>query len=720
MKTIQIILLVITMNALSCYAQRKDIILADFEGADYGAWITTGNAFGKSPVHGPSGTQMPVSGFLGHGLVSSFNGGDESTGTLTSPDFILKRKLITFNIGGGGFAGSTCMNLIVDGKIVRTSIGPNTKEGGSEVLSQASWDISGIQGKTAQLQIVDHATGGWGHINVDQIVQSDQPVPAITTLHRNLTVTKRFLYFPVKYTQASGGKNRVQVIVDGAIVREFDMDLSETPDWYAHLDMSAWKNKKATLKVMNILNDSKVLKLVTQGDRVWNADKLYSEPLRAQLHFSPGCGWNNDPNGLVYADGEYHMYYQHNPYSWEWGNMSWGHATSTDMVHWVEQPIAIYPYKYGDTAFSGGAVVDINNTSGLKKGKNSLIVATYTSTGRGQCLVYSNDKGRTFREYSGNPVITKAVRDPRPIWYEPGKHWVVTVYDEVGADKYINFFTSPDLKTWTYQSRVKGFYECPDLFELQSGDKKEWILTGASSDYMVGQFDGKVFTPHTSMLKGHLGKGFYAAQTFTNEPKGRVVQIGWMQTRTLNMPFNQGMSLPNELKLIQTTDGPRLTWTPVPELNTLRKKTYSTGSITLTPGDINPLSKITGELLELRADFIPEANTTTLFTVRGVVISYTAATEQLSVNGLDVHAPLVNGHQKIIVYADRTSLEVYASDGLVYVPMPVFPKEENRSVTVNVTGGPVRFNALDAYQLKSIWSVPSLHSKKNKTVVVRH
>ena len=712
MKTILIILLAITINTMNCYTQRQDIVLADFEGSNYGAWKVTGTAFGKGPSQGTTGTQMNVSGFLGHGLVSTFNGGDESTGTLTSPDFNIKRKIITFFIGGGGFAGTTCMNLIVDGKVVRTSMGLNTKDGGSEALSPASWDVAALHGKKAHIQIIDKATGVWGHINVDQIVQSDIPVPTITTLQHELTISKRYLYFPVKYTQATGGKNRVQVIVDGTIVREFDMDLSDAPDWYAHLDMSAWKNKKATLKVMNIPDNSKALNLVTQGDKLWNADKLYSEPLRAQLHFSPRCGWNNDPNGLVYADGEYHMYFQHNPYSWEWGNMSWGHATSTDMVHWVEQPIAIYPYKYGDTAFSGGAVVDKDNTSGLKTGNNSLIVATYTSTGRGQCLVYSNDKGRTFVEYQGNPVITKAVRDPRPIWYEPGKHWVVTVYDEDGADKYINFFTSPDLKTWNYQSRVKGFYECPDLFELQSGENKLWVLTGASSDYMVGQFDGKIFTPQTAMLKGHLGKGYYAAQTFTNEPKGRVVQIGWLQTRTQNMPFNQGMSLPNELKLKQTTDGPRLTWTPVPELNSLRKKSFSVGSITLKPGEGNPLSKVADELLELRADFEPGDHTTTNFSVRGIIISYNSTKEELSVNGVNVHAPLLNGHQQIIVYADRTSLEVYASEGLVYVPMPVFPKEENRSIIVSVTGGPVKFNSLDAYQLKSIWNNAVIHSNK--------
>ena len=151
------------------------------------------------------------------------------------------------------------------------------------------------------------------------------------------------------------------------------------------------------------------------------------------------------------------------------------------------------------------------------------------------------------------------------------------MYDEFEKERYIAFYTSPDLKTWTFQSRIAGFFECPDLFELPLGDKKFWVLTAASSDYMIGQFDGKRFTPETGRLKGHLGGGFYAAQTFSHEPQGRVVRIGWLQTATPGMPFNQAMSLPIELRLRATTAGPRLTWTPVKELETLRDGSDQSG-----------------------------------------------------------------------------------------------------------------------------------------------
>jgi len=699
----------LTSSALCGLAQQPDIILADFEGADYGEWTKTGEAFGAGPAHGTLPGQMQVDGFLGNGLANSYHGGDPSTGTLTSRPFKIDRKFITFLIGGGGFAGKTCMNLLVEGKVVRTATGPNTAPGGSEDLSPALWDVSEFAGKSAEIEIVDKATGCWGHINVDQIALSDKATAATAALvsrERELTIEKRYLHLPVKNNSGKRKNQHIAVLVDGAVVREFECNLSDAPDWFAHLDMTAWQGKKATVRVEKLAEDSKALDLVTQADTIWGADRLYKEPLRGQLHFSPRRGWNNDPNGMVFADGEYHLFFQHNPYGWAWGNMHWGHAVSPDMVHWTELPIALYPHKFGDGVFSGGALVDKDNSSGWKNSANSLIVASFTSTGRGQCIVYSNDRGRTFQEFDGNPVITHANRDPRPLWYAPAKHWVIAVYDEFEKGQNIAFYTSPDLKSWTFQSRIKGFYECPDLFELPvDGDaaKKKWVLTAASSDYMIGQFDGKQFIPETPKLKGNLGRGFYAAQTFSNEPKGRVVQIGWLQTGTPGMPFNQAMSLPLELKLRNTQEGPRLTWTPVTELESLRGTAFRHGALTLNLADANPLENVMAELLEVRADFAPGGATEVAFTVRGVPVVYFTEKMELSVNGLRVPAPLVSGHQKIVVYADRTALEVFASDGLVYVPMPVAPKADNCSVQVTAKGGAVEFERLDAYGLKSIW-----------------
>ena len=234
-----------------------------------------------------------------------------------------------------------------------------------------------------------------------------------------------------------------------------------------------------TLAVDRLREGSQGLAAVHQADTIAGSEDLYRERLRPQFHFSSRRGWLNDPNGLVYHKGEYHLFYQHNPYGWAWGNMHWGHAVSTDLVHWQELPIAIYPHRFGDWAFSGSAVVDRQNTAGFKKGDEDVLVAAYTSTGRGECIVYSHDRGRTFTEYDGNPVVKHSGRDPKILWHAPGKHWVMAVYDEADDKRGIAFYTSPDLKKWEQQSKIDGYFECPDIFELPvDGDRsrRKWVL----------------------------------------------------------------------------------------------------------------------------------------------------------------------------------------------------------------------------------------------------
>ncbi len=686
MKNIFISLLLIIYSSVSAIAA-DDILFADFESDNYGDWKVTGTAFGNGPAQGTLPGQMEVSDFRGKKLVNSYYGGDDTTGTLTSPEFKIERKYIKFLIGGGGYPEKTCINLLIDGKVVRTGVGPNTKPGGSEALIPMAWDVSEFIGKTAQIQIVDNATGGWGHINIDHIVFSDKPLPPppkIITQQRSFTLNKRYLLFPIKNRKDSNF--RIFLIIDDKVEREFEASLSDEPDWFAHLDVNQWQGRQSLIKIEKIPEDSKAIDLITQSDTIWNESELYREPLRGQLRFSARRGWINDPNGLVYANGEYHLYFQSDPYRCGWGDMKhWGHAVSPDLVHWTELPIAIYPRRFGDWVYSGSAVVDKNNTSGWKKGKNDLIVAAFTSTARGECIVYSNDDGRTFQEYEGNPVVKHIGRDPRLIWYEPGNHWVMAVYDEFENKRWIAFYTSPDFKSWTFQSRIEGFFECPDIFKLSG----KWILTAANSDYMVGQFDGKKFTPETAKIKGNRGRGFYAAQTYINEPKGRIVQIGWLQTETPGMPFNQSMSLPMELKLRQTPDGPRLSWTPVSELLSLRN----------SPNCGNALSDFQSELIELRTTFEPMDIT---FKIRGATISYDSKKQEVVVNGHRAYAPLHNGQQSLIVYVDRTALEIFASDGLCYIPFPFKPDPKNLSTEIQ--GDKTKLTSLEVYKLKSCWS----------------
>jgi fructan beta-fructosidase len=699
-----VILLGIIMASVSeARAQTPDIPIADFEADDYGKWTVEGTAFGPGPARGTLPGQMAVDGFMGRGLVNSFSGGDASTGAIRSPEFAISRKSIRFLIGGGGWADKTCINLIVDGKVVRTAVGPNTAPGGSERLEPGGWDVSELAGKTARLEIVDRATGGWGHINVDQIVLTDKDPPRILRdVTRVLTLEHRYLHFPVK---TGAKKCRVALLVDGAVVSEFEIELAEDPGWWAHLDVGAWRGRAAVLRVDRPAEDSPALRRVTQADAIWDARQVYREPLRAQLHFSPRRGWNNDPNGMVYAQGEYHLYFQHNPYGWDWGNMHWGHAVSRDLVHWEELPIAIYPPRFGDWAFSGSAVVDRMDTSSMKRGGNDLLAAAFTSTGRGECMVFSQDRGRTWTEFAGNPVVKHQGRDPRLLWHEPTKRWVMAVYDESDGRRWIAFYTSPDLKAWTFASRIEGFFECPDLFELPvDGDatRRKWVLTAASSEYMVGQFDGTAFRPETPKLPGHRGRGFYAAQTFVGDPRGRVIQIGWLQTNTPGMPFNQGMSLPLELSLRTTPDGPRLAWQPVAELTALRSRRLAGLSGTLNPRP-DALAGASGELIELRAAIEPGPSSILSLKVRGVAIEYDAARQELRVQDQRAPAPLRGGKQRLIVLADRTGLEVFASDGLTYVPMPINLNAGDLGLDARVSGDPIKLDSFDVYALQSIW-----------------
>ena len=448
-------------------------------------------------------------------------------------------------------------------------------------------------------------------------------------------------------------------------------------------------------------------------------ETLYQERLRPQFHFSAKQGWLNDPNGLAYYNGMYHLFFQHCPSTWHGDSPKyWGNAVSRDLVHWEEIGEALAPDTLG-AMWSGSAVVDKNNTSGLGQDGKPPLVLIYTAAGEPfvQCIASSVD-GRTFTKFAGNPVVKNIApgdRDPRVFWYGPTKHWVMTLWVEKDGHNTIHFFTSPNLRDWTLASVTVGgaggdnfLYECPDMFELpldgNSHDKK-WVLTAANGEYAVGSFDGRTFTAETAKLPGQRGSGFYAPQTFSEEPKGRRIQIGWFQTETPEMPFNQSMSLPMELRLVSTHEGPRLTWTPIKELESLRAKSHRWSDLTLTSGELNPLAAVHSELVEVRAEFEPSAAGETTFLVRGVPVVYEAKTQEIVVNGHRAPASLQDGKQKLTVFADRTGLEVFAGDGLTFVPMPVNLNPGDTSLAVSATNGPTKFHHLEVYELKSAWNL---------------
>jgi fructan beta-fructosidase len=683
-------------------ADRADIVLADFEGDTYGDWKTTGTAFGNGPARGTLPGQMPVTGYLGKGLVNSFHGGDAATGTLTSPPFTVERKYVNFLVGGGKYPGKTCVNLLVNDKVVRTATGPNDKPGGSEALDWHAWDVSELQAQQAVIQIVDAATGGWGHINVDHIVQSDRKRTS-EPVRRALTIDRRYLNLPVKHGAV---KRRMRFEVGGATVREFDIELAEDkPDFWAFADVSAFRGRKLVIET-KLLDGSKALEGVTASDEIAGAADLYREKHRPQFHFTSRRGWLNDPNGLVYAAGEWHLFYQHNPYGWDWGNMHWGHAVSRDLFHWEELPEALYPKRYDDWCFSGSAVVDRGNASGWRTGSEPLLVCVFTSTGRGECVAYSNDRGRTWTEYDGNPVIKHAGRDPKLIWHAPSQRWIMAVYDETKGARDVAFYTSPDLKKWQYQSRVEGFFECPDLYPLPvDGDPKnvKWVLSAADARYLIGQFDGTKFVKESGKHQVWYGN-FYAAQTYDSAPDGRRVQIGWGNGIAFpGQPFNQQMTVPVELNVRMTDEGVRLFAEPVKEIEALHERKQTWKDVALKPGS-NPLADVKGELFDLRADIRPGSAEQIAFTLRRVPVIYDIKKGEVSCQGKAAPLkPRRDGTVRLQILVDRGSIEVFGNDGQVALSAGALVPADDRSLSLSARGGEAKVESLTVHELRSAW-----------------
>lgn len=695
-----------------------DIVIANFESETYGSWKVTGDAFGPGPAKGTLPGQMHVDGFNGERLVNSFFKGDGSTGSLESPPVLIQRKYIKFLIGGGQNEQQLAIQLLIDGNVVRSSTGPNSQAGGTEALAPESWGVSEFAGKMASVRIIDEAKGGWGHINVDDILQTDtKPIGLVSNAERKLTASHRYLQLPIK----NGAPKRVvTLLVDGQKVVRNDIELADDQaDWFAPMDISNWKGKELTLVVDKLREDSKALSSVEQSDTIRDSESFYHEASRGQFHFSPRRGWNNDPNGMVYFNSEYHLFFQHNPYGWGWGNMHWGHAVSKDMVHWQELGDKLLPDDMGPM-FSGSAVVDWNNTSGFGSKEKPPLVLIYTAAGNPtvQGIAYSTD-GRNFTKYSGNPVlkeITGGNRDPKVMWHEPSKHWVMVLYVEWQKKHTVHFFTSPNLKEWKLASISEGdgpgqrfLFECPDFFELPvdgNMSNRKWVLTAADSQYAIGTFDGTTFKAELERIPGHRGRGFYAAQTFSDIPDsdGRRIQIGWFQTETRGMPFNQSMTIPFELQLVTTAAGPRMTFTPVKELESLRDKTHLFKAMELQPNTPNPLGSIHAELLEIRSIIRPVDAKEISLKIRGASIVYDVAKQELVMNDLRSPAPLIDGQLSLTIYCDRTGLEIFASDGLTYIPMPFQPKPEDQSLSLSTNGGSADISDLRVFELKSAWT----------------
>ncbi len=564
-------------------------------------------------------------------------------------------------------------------------------------------------------------------------------------MNREFRIEKQYLNFPVRQgTTAS----LIHLIIDGKLLREFEISLAKTePDFWVFLDVTEYIGKKITLQVKE---ENDAFDKIYQADTFPGEENIYKEQLRPQFHFSTRRGWINDPNGLVYYDGEYHLFYQHNPYGWDTStndvNKAWGHAISKDLIHWNELRDAIHPDNLG-VVYSGSAVIDKLNTAGFQTGDEKTLVCIYTSAGGRnpwskdqpftQSIAYSNDKGRSFTKYSGNPVqdnFRPLNRDPKVFWHEPTNQWVIILYLE---NDVMGFFTSKDLKSWQLQSEFsekvrKRLHECPELFQMTidgNAKDKKWILYAANGRYYIGQFDGKKFKSETEGIRLNYGNCFYASQTFNNIPEedGRRIQIAWGVNPMPGMSFNQQMLFPVELNLKNTEEGPRIFAQPVREIKKIYSN-YQNYQNQVLEDDHHLILQKNGKegLYDVSAEFEIGSAKRFGLVINDILVIYDSKEQMLYC--LERYASLkpIGGKIKFRILADRTTLEIFANDGQIYMPIRTHinvseiselfssSREAFLHSTQVVTvkkgdifafseGGKTKLTKLEVYELNSIW-----------------
>ncbi len=481
------------------------------------------------------------------------------------------------------------------------------------------------------------------------------------------------------------------------------------------------------------------------------AAATYDENYRSQFHFTSPENWINDPNGMVYYSGEYHLFYQYHPYDTVWGPMHWGHAVSTDMVKWTNLLIGLYPDELGDI-FSGSAVVDTNNTSGFQTGTEKVMISIFTHngpSGQHQSIAYSNDKGRTWTKYDGNPVITNPgiadFRDPKVSWNSQINKWVMVI----AAHDRVKFYTSPNLKNWTFASDFGaaagnhgGVWECPDIFPLQldGGATTKWVLTvnenpgapagGSGTQYFVGDFNGITFTnsnPDATALWLDFGKDNYAGVSWSNTPDGRRNFIGWMSNwnyaqDTPTTPWRSAFTAPRTLSLKTFPNGQFVVQDFVSEIATYRGTATTFTNQTITPGS-NILSGFSSKQFEVVAEFQDSTATASEygFKVRKggtnfTTIGYNRSVPEIFVdrrssgnvgfnpdfsssNAQSMGAQ--NGKVKMRFLVDWSSVEVLGNDGVASITDQIFPNSTDMGMELYSSGGNVTLNSLTFYPINS-------------------
>ena len=532
------------------------------------------------------------------------------------------------------------------------------------------------------------------------------PVTSWCAQSRTFHITQRYLNIPV---ERSSEMRLFQISVAGVQKREFPVQLAEHAiDYWIFLDVSEFKGSTIALTGLSGIASPSVqaaLGRIYQANQIEGAATLYKESNRPQFHFTVKRGWSNDVNGPIFYKGQYHLFWQAFPFGvkWDTGFMYWGHAVSKDLIHWRELAPALMVDKLG-AAWSGTSVVDLHNDGGWGKDALVLFYTAFdrTSHKQVQCIAYSTDSGATFKRAAENPVVdtnlevgSNDTRDPKVFWYEPGKRWVMVLFEKFG----MSFFNSTDLKTWTRRSHHKGFHECPDFFELPiDGDDnhKKWILHGGSSSYEIGSFDGETFTAESPVLHYAEGKNLrgddvlYAAQSFGEMPDGRRIQMAWGRIQLEGMPFTQMILFPTEFKLKTTKDGLRMQAAPIDEIAQLRTKAHTWPTLTVADANEKLASAGSGPLdLKLQASI--ESGDGLAIRYNGNILT-TIASEDLE-----------NGRGQVEVLIDKGIAEIFVDGGARYITREIPLSTGGHGLELSLKQETSVINHLEIYEMKSIW-----------------
>lgn len=570
-----------------------------------------------------------------------------------------------------------------------------------------------------------------------------------------VTGDSRYLLLPV---QESTDDARINVLVDGNVAETIYVRLAKSKtDYTVPFDLTQYKGHDVMLDV--VIPQSRGSVREAKDDACWRGivladtfDTANREKYRPAFHHTPRYGWMNDPNGMFYKDGRWHLYYQYNPYGSKWQNMTWGHSVSDDLVNWEHLPEAIRPNGLG-SVFSGSCAVDHDNTAGFG---SDAVIALYTSAGTSQMqsLASSTDDGLTFNIYPSNPVLTleSEARDPKVFWNDSTKEWNMILAHALDHEMLI--FTSPDMKSWTLQSSFGkglgaqgGVWECPDLFELPVAgtDEKKWVLLcninpdgpfgGSGTQYFVGDFDGKTFKADTDAAGNvstkwlDYGKDHYATVTWSDAPDGRRVALGWMSNWQYaadvpTMQFRSANTLPREMGLFRAPDGEvYASSAPSPELEALRGKLAAKVKKTTVGRKARSfaLPSENGGICEILMDIeASKAKTVNIVFSNSqgekVVMQYDPAAATLSfdrtqsgITDFSEGFPAVtvtptheaSGRIALRIFVDRSSMEVFGNDGEFVMTNLVFPRTPYTALSVSAEGGNAKVENLRIYSLKS-------------------